>query len=416
MKEGITKHMVIPKIIANRTADQVEGLIESLDGIFLEVLSASNEIEPTVITEIKSEVNTNVKAAWQSLLKFLRTDYYAACRDTIAATALPNGTEYYNFLVAEMTTTDLSFDKIHDIGLSEVDRIRRDMEKIAQKNNMNFETYKEHIKSDATNTFSTQEDLLRFVRDWCKRADGKLPELFGKLPRCPYAVVAIPDYEAPSAPGAYYIGPPSDCSRPGTYYVNTEDLPARPKYLYGATSLHETVPGHHLQIALAEENPDIPPFRQLTGFVAYVEGWALYAEGLGVDMGMYDEDVMLFGRYSDEIFRACRLVVDTGMHAKSWTKERAIQFLLDNTAMGLSDIESEVHRYIAMPGQALGYKIGERKFLELRSTIKAALGKNFDIRTFHDTVLATGEVPLNILEEYVYQEFCDKYNVTCPKQ
>eukprot|EP01127_Copromyxa_protea_P024534 TRINITY_DN9722_c0_g1_i1.p1 TRINITY_DN9722_c0_g1~~TRINITY_DN9722_c0_g1_i1.p1 ORF type:complete len:639 (+),score=146.31 TRINITY_DN9722_c0_g1_i1:16-1932(+) len=415
MKSGIAQKMTLPKIITNRTADQVEGLIASLDAIFVEVIPKTSSIPSSLIQEITSEVHTNVKSSWELLLNFLRTEYMSASRDEIAVTSLPNGTEYYNFLVSQMTTTDLSFEEIHSLGLSEVKRIRKEMEAIAQKNNMDFETYKEHIKTDPSNTFSTAKELLVFIRDWCKRADGHLPSLFSKLPRCPYTVEEIPAYEAPSAPGAYYIGPPSDCSRPGTYYVNTEDLSARPKYLFGATSLHETVPGHHLQISLAAENENIPAFRQLTGFVAYVEGWGLYAESLGVDMGMYDEDVMLFGRYSDEIFRACRLVVDTGMHAKSWTKERAVQFLLDNTAMGLTDVEAEVHRYIAMPAQALGYKIGEQKFLELRSTIKAEMGQNFDIRTFHDVVLATGEVPLYILEEYVYQEFCDKYNATCDK-
>jgi len=412
LSEGIKSKIVLPKIISKRVESQITGLITSLDDIFVTPLPRGIA-GADVLEKIKKEVDNGVKKSFEHLLEYLQTTYTPACRDSISAVE-GISPEYYNFVVKKMTTTNKTFEEIHKIGLDEVARIRQEMDDIAKKNGFDFQGYKDHLKSDPTNYFTSEKDFLSFVRDWCKRVDAKLPYLFGKLPRCPYGVEAIPAYEAPSSAGAYYIGPGLECTHPGVYYVNTYDLESRPKYLYGSTTLHETVPGHHLQIALATE-ADLPKFRQLTNLNAYVEGWALYAEGLGFEMGLYEDDIFAFGRYSDEMFRACRLVVDTGMHAKGWTRDRAIAYLVDNTPMGRTDIESEVDRYIAWPGQALSYKMGELQILNLRETLTMEMPKKFDVREFHDILLAPGALPLYLLEDYVFSQFCAKFQVKCPK-
>eukprot|EP01126_Amoeba_proteus_P040659 TRINITY_DN4345_c0_g1_i29.p1 TRINITY_DN4345_c0_g1~~TRINITY_DN4345_c0_g1_i29.p1 ORF type:complete len:341 (-),score=34.40 TRINITY_DN4345_c0_g1_i29:108-1130(-) len=327
------------------------------------------------------------------------------CRDSIHVMDLPNGKEIYNYLVGKLAVINVSYQDIHSIGLTEVSRIRSLMEQIANRSGHDFAGYVSQISHDPNYFFKTPEELLTYIRSTCKRIDSKLPQFFRKLPICPYGVEAIPDYEAPSTAGAYYMSPPLDCSRAGFYYVNTYDLSSRPSYLYLSTSLHESVPGHHLQIALSNEI-NIPKFRQLDDQNAYVEGWALYAETLGWAMGFYDTDTLAFGAHSDQIFRACRLVIDTGIHALGWTRDRAINYLKDNTAMGMQDIEAEIDRYIAMPGQALGYKMGELQIRELRDRFSSSLGTKFDIREFHDFILETGPVPLDILQKFV----CSKYS------
>jgi len=259
----------------------------------------------------------------------------------------------------------------------------------------------------------TADEYVSYIRDVCKRADGGLPELFELLPRCTYAVVPIPGGQAPTSPTAYYNAPDTACTRPGEYFSNTYNLTARPLYLMQAISLHEAVPGHHLQIALQQEAP-LLPFRQFGSWNAFSEGWGLYAETLGSPMGFYTTDFDMFGYYSGQMLRALRLVVDTGIHLKNWTRSYAIDYMLKNSGWSEQDVTAEVDRYIGFPGQALGYKIGQLKILEIKANIVSALGSQFDIRKFHQAIIGQGALPLSLLEEYVYEMYCTEYQLNLP--
>jgi len=271
------------------------------------------------------------------------------------------------------------------------------------------------LRTDPQFYAKDKEEYLSFVRNVCKMADGGLPALFGYLPRCPYTVLPIPDHQAADAPAAFYLAPDSKCTRPGVYYLNTANLETRPKYTMQSTSLHEAVPGHHLQLAIQQES-SIAPFRQFGDWNAYIEGWALYSESLGSAMGFYADidDIFLFGRYSDEVLRACRLVVDTSIHQFNMSRQEAIDFISSVSALSIPDITTEVDRYIAIPGQALGYKIGELKIQEIRKTLSSnpALANRFDIRQFHDYVLGQGALPLSLLEKYIYGTYCRQFSLT----
>jgi uncharacterized protein (DUF885 family) len=263
-----------------------------------------------------------------------------------------------------------------------------------------FAAFLRFLRTDPRFYAHTPEELLKDASAIAKRMDGQLPRLFRRLPRMPYGVAPIPDYIAPKTTGAYYTQPSGD-TRAGTYFVNTYQLDSRPLYTLEALTLHEAVPGHHLQLALQQEMTDLPPLRRFSQFNAFVEGWALYAERLGLEAGFYHDPYSDFGRLTYEIWRACRLVVDTGLHALGWTRQQAIDYMAANTALSLHEVTTEVDRYIAWPGQALGYKIGELKIRELRRKAEAALGERFDLRAFHDVVLRNGSVPLGVLEEEV---------------
>ncbi|MEE3204420.1 MAG: DUF885 domain-containing protein, partial [Candidatus Neomarinimicrobiota bacterium] len=264
-----------------------------------------------------------------------------------------------------------------------------------------FDEFLTFLRSDPQFYFTSSEALLDEYRNICKLADAQLPQLFGLLPRLPYGVRPIPDYQAPASPTAYYYSGSWEAGRPGYFMASTYKLETRPKYEMEALSLHEAVPGHHLQIALAQELEEMPMFRRYSGYTAFVEGWGLYAEKLGEEMGFYTEPYSKFGQLTYEMWRACRLVVDTGMHARGWSRQQAIEFMLANTAKTENDVIVEIDRYIAWPGQALAYKIGELKIRELRRRAEAEMGANFNIRDFHDVVLGSGAVPLNILEKQV---------------
>jgi uncharacterized protein (DUF885 family) len=264
-----------------------------------------------------------------------------------------------------------------------------------------FAAFTNHLRTDARFYANTAEELEKEVAFILKRMDGELPKLFGRLPRMPYGVRQVPEYIAPQATAAYYQSPSGDGRRAGFFYINTYQLPSRPLYMLEALSLHEAVPGHHLQIALQQELEDLPPFRKYTGFTAFIEGWALYAERLGLETGFYQDPYSDFGRLTMEMWRACRLVVDTGIHYFGWTREQAIDFMRANSAMPLHDIRAEVDRYIGWPGQALAYKTGEMKIRALRTEAEQQLGERFDVRSFHDVVLGSGAVPLGMLEQNV---------------
>ena len=353
--------------------------------------------------EATEAIRTDVLPAIRKLHKFWKDEYYPKTRQSIAWTSVPQGKEWYAALVRMHTTTDLTPDQIHELGLSEVKRIRGEMEKV--KAEAKFEgtlaEFFTFLRTDPRFYYDTREGLLAGYRDISKRIDPELTRIFGKLPRLPYGVVPIPAYSEKTNTTAYYNSGSPEAHRPGYYYVNLYDLKSRPKWEMEALSLHEAVPGHHLQIALAQELENVPKFRRFGNFNAYAEGWGLYAESLGPELGMYTDPYSKFGQLTYEMWRAVRLVVDTGMHAKGWTRQQAIDFFVANSSKPLHDIEVEIDRYLTWPGQALGYKIGELKIKELRARAERTLGPKFDVRAFHDTVLGAGPLPLSLLETRV---------------
>jgi uncharacterized protein (DUF885 family) len=348
-------------------------------------------------------LRTDVLPALRRLQKFWNEEYFPKTRENIAWTSVPQGKEWYAYRVRVETTTDLTADAIHELGLSEVKRIRGEMEKVKEQAGFKGSLAElfTFLRTDPRFYYDTREGLLTGYRDIAKRIDPELTRLFGRLPRLPYGVVPIPAYSEKTNTTAYYNAGAPEAHRPGYYYVNLYDLKSRPKWEMEALSLHESVPGHHLQIALTQELPDVPMFRRYGGYNAYVEGWGLYAESLGPELGMYTDPYSKFGQLTYEMWRAVRLVVDTGMHAKGWTRQQAIDFFVANSSKPLHDIEVEIDRYLAWPGQALGYKLGELKIKELRARAQRELGAKFDIRAFHDEVLGAGPVPLSMLDERV---------------
>lgn len=359
--------------------------------------------------DARRAIAESVVPGYRRFLDFMRDEYAPAARGSIAASALPSGREFYRHRVRQFTTLDLTPEQVHEVGQSEVARIRKEMEDAiaSAKFEGNFEAFVEFLRSDPQFYVDSPEQLLKEVSLTLKKMDGQLPKLFKTLPRTPYGIREIPAYIAPSTTTAYYQPPPGDGTLGGFYYVNTFNLKSRPLYEIEALSLHEAVPGHHLQIARQQELEDLPNFQRFAGFTAFVEGWGLYAERLGLETGFYRDPYSNFGRLSYEMWRACRLVVDTGMHYLGWTREQAIEFMAANTALTKLNIVNEVDRYIAWPGQALAYKTGELKFRELRRKAEERLGERFDIREFHDVVLGNGAVPLLVLERIV-DEYLDR--------
>ena len=344
-----------------------------------------------------------VLPAYRELLAFLREDYVPGARQTTAACDLPDGDAFYAAQIRQYTTLPLSADEIHRRGLQEVARIRGEMHEVKAKAGFDGDlpAFLNFLRTDARFYARTPHQLLADASWIAKRIDGLLPKFFGVLPRQPYGVAPVPEDIAPFYTAGRYVPAPQPTGCAGMYWVNTHALESRPLYTLPALTLHEAVPGHHLQIALAGERSDQPPFRR-HGFVdAYGEGWALYAEHLGDEMGIYLTPYEQFGRLTYEMWRAARLVVDTGLHAKRWSREEARAYLLAHTALSAHEVATEVDRYISWPGQALSYKIGEIRIRELRARAQAALGTRFDLRAFHDAVLALGSVPLGLLEEQV---------------
>jgi uncharacterized protein (DUF885 family) len=340
--------------------------------------------------------------AYAALADFLRDEYLPGARDDAAASSLPNGADFYAHRLRYYTSLDLTPESVHATGVSEVARIRAEMEALIARTGFqgDLRGFIDFLRSDPRFYAQTAETLLQATAYVLKRMDGELPRLFQTLPRLPYGIRAIPDYAAPGNTTAYYQPGAGDGTRAGMYYVNVYDLPSRPLYEVEALSLHEAVPGHHLQIALQQEL-SLPNFRRFGGFTAFVEGWALYAERLGLEVGFYTDPYSDFGRLSYEMWRACRLVVDTGLHALGWSRQQAIDFMAENTASTLLNIANEVDRYIAWPGQAVAYKIGELKIRALRAQAEAALGPAFSLRAFHSVVLGSGAVPLDVFENLV---------------
>jgi uncharacterized protein (DUF885 family) len=410
MQRGIQTNWVPSRIVLRSVPDQIKAQYDQEIGNsalwkpFQEFpTSFTADSKQNLMQKGRLAIEKDVYPAYRKLHEYFTGTYLPSCRETIACSEFPNGDAYYRSRIKNYTTTDLTAGEIHQIGLDEVDRIKGEMLKVIAAAGFEgeFDEFLTFLRSDPQFYFTSAEALLDEYRNICKLADAQLPQLFGLLPRLPYGVRPIPDYQAPASPTAYYYSGSWEAGRPGYFMASTYKLETRPKYEMEALSLHEAVPGHHLQIALAQELEEMPMFRRYSGYTAFVEGWGLYAEKLGEEMGFYTEPYSKFGQLTYEMWRACRLVVDTGMHARGWSRQQAIEFMLANTAKTENDVIVEIDRYIAWPGQALAYKIGELKIRELRRRAEAEMGANFNIRDFHDVVLGSGAVPLNILEKQV---------------
>jgi uncharacterized protein (DUF885 family) len=353
--------------------------------------------------EAAAAIDEAVTPAYATLLAFMRDQYLPKARGTIAASALPDGRAYYRRQIIDFVTEDLDPRAIHDIGLAEVARIRRAMDAIIAELEFDgdYAAFLAFLRTDPQFYAKTPDELLSAAAWVAKRADGALPRFFGRLPRLPYGVQAVPEAIAPYYTAGRYVPPAEGSSEPGWYWVNTHDLASRPLYTLPALTLHEAVPGHHLQIALASEMGEQPPFRRHSYISAYGEGWALYSEELGHEMGIYRTPYERFGQLTYAMWRANRLVVDTGIHALGWSREQAIDYMMANTALSAHEIRTEVDRYISWPGQALSYYLGMIRIRELRAQAERELGPRFDLRAFHDAVLETGSVPLPVLSDHI---------------
>ena len=350
----------------------------------------------------EATIRTVIHPALNKQLAWYTASYKPACATAPGVSAQPGGDKYYAFRVREETTTSLTAEQIHQIGLNEVARIRAEMVEVASKAGYpSREAFIQHLRTDPQYYAKTPEELMEKVARVTKIIDGKMPSLFGRLPRLPYGIKEIPAETAEGTTTAYYNQGSPEIGISGTYFVNTSKLNQRPFWEIPALSVHEGVPGHHHQIALQQELP-LSDFRKYGAFfTAFTEGWGLYSERLGIEMGLYDTPAKDMGRLSYEMWRACRLVVDTGIHAKGWSKQQAIDFMTDNSALSAANIEAEVNRYISWPGQALAYKLGELKIRELRTMATKELGPKFNLAAFHDAVLGQGSVPLDVLEQQI---------------
>lgn len=410
LDSGLHVGITPPRVTLTDIPQQVQNQIveDPLSAAMLKVVaSLSSDISEAEQERTREEAyriyNDRIVPAFKKLHNYLVQTYIPRCRESTAWSDLPQGAEWYAFLVRRYTTTNLTPDEIFTMGQSEVKRIRREMDKLIAQTGIRggFASFCEFLRTDNQFFFEKTEDLVREYRDIAKRADPELAKLFGRLPRLPYGVIPVPSYAEKSQTTAYYEPGSLEAGRPGYYYVNTYDLRSRPKWEMEALTLHEAVPGHHLQIALAQELEDLPDFRQHGWYTAYGEGWALYAEGLGEQMGFYQDPYSKFGQLTYEIWRAIRLVVDVGLHYKGWTRQQAIDYFRDNSAKTEHDINVEVDRYIVWPGQALAYKIGEMRIKELCANAKQELEDGFDIRVFHDEILRQGSLPLDVLETHI---------------
>ncbi len=410
MRWGLELGLTPPAIALRDIPDQIRNQIvdDPLDSPLLEPFYSfpahiSDSDQERLRDAAKSAFTSSARPAFQRLHTFFVNDYLPAARQSIALTDLPDGEAWYEYNIELETTTKRSAREIHELGLSEVKRIRAEMDKIISEIGFDgtFKEFCEFLRSDPQFYFDDAEDLLAAYRDIAKRIDPGLVKLFGKLPRAPYGVKAIPAYAEKSQTTAYYQRGSLLAGRPGYFFANTYALDTRPKWEMEALTIHEAAPGHHIQISIAQELEDVPEFRKWSGPTAFVEGWGLYAESLGAEIGMYQDPYSKFGQLTYEIWRAVRLVVDTGMHALGWTRQEAIDYFAENSSKQLHDITVEIDRYIVWPGQALAYKIGELKFKELRARASRQLGEDFDLRAFHDACLENGAIPIDVLDRHI---------------
>lgn len=416
-RQGMASGVVQPKLVVRNVIDQLDlQLAQGVEGsTFYAPLNAFPATIPAaeqarLRTETSAVIRDEIRPAYQRLRDFLANEYLPLAREGVGLVNMKGGAKLYTYLIEQNTTLKLSADDVHRLGLSEVNRIHREMETV--KNQAGFKgslaAFFEFLRSDARFRPASKEALRDEYYAIGKRVDARVGEIFSTLPKTRLEIRPVPDYrEKNDAAGSYMQGAP-DGSRPGIFYYNTYDLPSRSTWGQETLYLHEGAPGHHFQISLAQENEALPNFMRFGGNTAYVEGWALYAETLWDELGMETDPYQRFGGLNDEMLRAMRLVIDSGIHAKGWTRDQAIKYMLDNSSMGRTDATSEVERYIAMPGQALAYKIGQLKILELRAKAEKALGDKFDLKEFHAQVLMTGALPMAILDQKITRWIASK--------
>ncbi len=410
MQEGVREGMVVPRVV-------MAGFDDAMGSLLVDSVQQSSFFEP--FEEMPASISSGDKErlrmhaahaimavvlpAYRAFIAFVDSGYIPHCRETIGLSALPHGHEYYAYWVRHFTTLNITAKEVHAIGLEEVARIEAEMKSVIAASGYkgDMQGFITMLRTDPRFYAKSADELLKNAALICKRMDGELPHLFKTLPRTPYGIKEIPAYAAPKTTGAYYQPPPGDGRNAGFYFINTYNLSSRPLYVQEALSFHESVPGHHLQIALQQELDALPPFRRVAEVTAFIEGWGLYAEHLGLEAGFYTDVYSNFGRLVYEMWRACRLVVDTGIHDMGWSRQQAIDYMSRLTALSIHEITTEVDRYISDPGQALAYKIGELKIRELRKKAEQELGNRFDVREFHDVVLRNGAITLPLLEEEV---------------
>ncbi|MDC4499879.1 DUF885 domain-containing protein [Acinetobacter baumannii] len=405
-KQGQKDGLMPPKYLIEKVAKQIDSIATPAgkDNVFASPLkqfpnNISKAEQERLSREVLQVIDQNVRPAYQKLGTFIQKDYLPYGRQHEGIWSLPNGEELYRFYVENNTTTSESPETIHQLGLKEVARIEAEMLKIAKAQGFNdLKSFQQSLKTNPAVFPKSREEILEIYRGYIAQMQPELPKLFGLLPKNKVEVLPVEQYREKEAAGAEYHQGTPDGSRPGQVYVNTGDFSERSKISMEATAYHEAIPGHHMQIDIAQNLPNLPMFRKQPNHTAYIEGWALYAEQLGKDVGFYKDPLSDYGRLSSELFRACRLVVDTGVHYKKWTRQQMIDFMREHSALDEPDIQAEADRYIAIPAQALAYKMGQLKILELRELAKQELGDRFDIKAFHDMILNAGTLPLNILD------------------
>ncbi|MBG9999047.1 DUF885 domain-containing protein [Pseudoalteromonas sp. NSLLW24] len=410
MAQGIKLGITLPKPLAEKLQPQFAAHVvkNAEDSLFWGPIkklpeSFSAQQKQKITAQYRQLITQHLVPAYKSMSDFLANQYIVNSRESVGYSDLPNGKAWYEYQIKKNTTLSLSADEIHDIGLSEVSRILSEMKKVKETVGFKGELseFFDHLRDSDEFYYDTPEELIAAYENVKKKIDARLPLLFNIAPKAPYVVKAVEAYRAQSAAGASYASPAPDGSRPGIFYINAYNLKAQPKFLLETLSIHEAAPGHHFQIALQQEIEGLPDFRKFGGYTVFAEGWALYAESLGKELGLFTDPYMWYGRLSDEQLRAMRLVLDTGFHAKGWTRQQGIDYMLANSSMAKSDVIAEVERYIAWPGQALSYKLGQFKIQELRDFSKKELGNKFDIKAFHTQILIDGALPMPILEEKI---------------
>jgi uncharacterized protein (DUF885 family) len=409
MSIGMDDHRVPPKFLLEKALEQVKQLAnqkpeDSPLAIPLKNFPAS--ISATEQARIKGEmldaISKEVLPAYTRFARFLEVSYIPAGREQPGIAALPDGAKYYQFLINRTTTTDLTAAQIHQIGLDEVGKDEAAMLAIAQKLGFkDLASFRASLKTNPKLHPASADALVAAYKSYLGPMQARLPQLFGTLPKAPFEVATVPDYAAKTSAPAYYEEGTPDGSRPGRLFVDTYDAADRNLYSVESIAYHEGIPGHHLQISIAQEMKDVPEFRKYEQYTSYVEGWAFYSEHLGKDIGLYQDPYSDYGRLENETWRAIRLVIDTGVHSEGWTRDQMVQYFRDHSAMDEPSMQAEIDRYIAWPSQALAYKIGQLKILELRDRAQKALGDKFDIRAFHDQVIDSGALPLDVLEQRI---------------
>ncbi|MGI2187863.1 DUF885 domain-containing protein [Shewanella oncorhynchi] len=410
MNQGIESKVVLPRVLVERIIPQLDAMLttDATQSIFYSPIqhfpeSFSEQDKAELTTRYQAMIAERIVPALTNLRDYFKQTYLPKSRATDGWSGLPNGKAWYQHLANSHTTTTMSVDEIHQIGLSEVTRILSEMDKVREQVGFkgDLKAFFASLSSEPQYFYSDRQGLIDGYMVLKDKINHVLPNYFNVMPKADYVVKPVESFREQSAAGASYEAPAVDGSRPGVFYINTYNLKAQPKWGMTTLSLHEAAPGHHFQIAIKQELTGVPEFQRFSGYTAFEEGWALYAEYLGIEMGLFTDPYQYFGKLSDEMLRAMRLVVDTGLHSKGWSREQAIQYMKDNSPMAESDIVAEVERYMAIPGQALSYKVGQLKILALRARAEKALGDKFDLKAFHDQILTSGSLPMAVMENKI---------------